>query len=76
MVLVPLSLSQSAFHDAFVVTVSKERIAVFLSYRSRLSVFSRELRCTQVFDWAGTKASDAVSASSALPSRTLVLATS
>lgn len=31
---------------------------------------------TMVFDWAGTKASDAVSASSALPSRTLLLAIS
>jgi len=40
-------VTERASLDAFVVTVSKERIAVFVWYRSRLSVFSRELRCTQ-----------------------------
>lgn len=40
-------VTERASLDAFVVTVSKERIAVFLWYKSRLFVFSRELRCTQ-----------------------------
>lgn len=40
-------VSERASLDASVVTVSKERIVVFLWYRSRLCVFSREPRCTK-----------------------------